>query len=63
MLLVVVVVVGRGGLTEREELRSRDERLERTEPGEETGEGQGKGRRRRKVNREVRKCGCGFVQE
>lgn len=49
-----------GGVTEREELRRRDER---SEPGEETGEDQGKGRRRRKVNREVRKYGCGFVQE
>ena len=39
------------------------ERVERTEPREETGEEQGKGRLRSKVNRDERESGCGFVQE
>lgn len=38
------------------------EKVERTEPGEEIGDEQGKGRRRRKVNREDRESGCGFLQ-
>ncbi len=38
------------------------ETVEEIEPGEEIGEEQGKDRLRRKVNREERESGCGFVQ-
>lgn len=44
-------------------MRREKERVERIEPGEETGEEQGKGRRRRKVNRKDSENGCGFEQE